>query len=123
MKVLERFTDYGTEELAGYHFWCPGCECLHGVWVERPNSRGAKWGFNGNEESPTFTPSILVQWDEYVPSAADPEVRKKIEQGEITQTKVHRVCHSFVTNSMIQFLSDCTHGLAGQTVPLPNYPE
>lgn len=28
------------------------------------------------------------------------------------------ICHSFVTDGNIQFLSDCTHSLAGQTVPL-----
>jgi hypothetical protein len=31
-----------------------------------------------------------------------------------------RVCHSFVTDGRIQFLSDCTHELAGQTVDLPD---
>jgi hypothetical protein len=30
----------------------------------------------------------------------------------------HR-CHSFVVDGQIQFLGDCTHKLAGQTVPLP----
>jgi hypothetical protein len=32
------------------------------------------------------------------------------------------VCHSFVTDGKIQFLSDCTHALAGQTVALPDWP-
>ncbi|MCZ4340562.1 hypothetical protein O4H52_03015 [Sphingomonadaceae bacterium G21617-S1] len=32
------------------------------------------------------------------------------------------VCHSFVRNGQIEFLSDCTHALAGQTVPLPPFP-
>jgi len=30
-----------------------------------------------------------------------------------------QVCHSFVTDGRIQFLGDCTHNLAGQTVDLP----
>ena len=34
------------------------------------------------------------------------------------KTAPDRVCHSFVTDGNIQFLSDCTHSLAGQTVPL-----
>jgi len=29
------------------------------------------------------------------------------------------ICHSFVTDGQIQFLGDCTHKLAGRTVPLP----
>jgi hypothetical protein len=28
-------------------------------------------------------------------------------------------CHSFLVDGQIQFLGDCTHALAGQTVPLP----
>lgn len=30
------------------------------------------------------------------------------------------VCHSFVRDGQIEFLGDCTHSLAGQTVPLPS---
>ncbi len=33
------------------------------------------------------------------------------------------VCHSFVTDGQIQFLGDCTHKLAGQTVPLSAWTE
>jgi hypothetical protein len=29
-------------------------------------------------------------------------------------------CHSFVRAGMIEFLSDCTHELAGKTVPIPD---
>jgi hypothetical protein len=32
------------------------------------------------------------------------------------------VCHSFVTDGRIQFLNDCTHPLAGQTVDIPEWP-
>ncbi len=31
------------------------------------------------------------------------------------------ICHSFVTDGRIQFLSDCTHPLAGQTVDIPEW--
>jgi hypothetical protein len=31
------------------------------------------------------------------------------------------ICHSFVTDGRIQFLNDCTHSLAGQTVDLPDF--
>lgn len=33
--------------------------------------------------------------------------------------KTH-VCHSFIRDGRIEFLSDCTHALAGQTVDLPD---
>ena len=82
-------------------FWCPGCETYHGVWVDKKNElTGANWQWNGDKVNPTFKPSILVnkKGDYYNP-------------GEPT-------CHSFVTNGSIRFLNDCTHKLAGQTVPL-----
>ncbi|MHC8396108.1 hypothetical protein ACYZT8_21075 [Pseudomonas sp. LB3P93] len=31
------------------------------------------------------------------------------------------VCHSFVIDGCIQFLGDCTHELASQTVDLPEW--
>jgi hypothetical protein len=38
---------------------------------------------------------------------------------EFKEWRTERVCHSFVTDGKIQFLGDCTHALAGQTVELP----
>lgn len=42
-------------------------------------------------------------------------------QGSVPIDGVRRpqVCHSYVTNGRIQYLGDCTHELAGQTVDLP----
>jgi hypothetical protein len=34
-----------------------------------------------------------------------------------------QVCHSFITDGFIQFLDDCTHPLAGQTVEIPDMNE
>jgi len=58
------------------------------------------WTFNGNDEAPTFSPSLLL-------NGQNPP----------------RICHSYVTDGRIQFLGDSTHALAGQTVDLPDYPE
>jgi hypothetical protein len=49
---------------------------------------------------PTFEPSILIS------IGNGPDAPRL-------------VCHSFVREGKIQFLGDCTHELAGQTVPLP----
>ncbi|WDA11684.1 DUF6527 family protein [Paracoccus marcusii] len=87
-------------------FMCPGCNGMHAITVEGPNS----WGFNGNVDAPTFTPSILVRCG----SAVDPSF---IDEPGDPPT----VCHSFVSDGQIQFLADCTHQLAGQTVPLPGF--
>lgn len=100
-------------------FWCPGCDMAHRI--KHGAGDGPRWGWNGSADKPTFTPSVLVTWDQWVPPATTPEVSAKIKAGEIVQTKEPRVCHSFVTDGRIQFLSDCTHHLAGQTVDLPDF--
>jgi hypothetical protein len=85
-------------------FWCPGCDGAHQVGVgEGP---GPRWGYNGNPEAPTFTPSVLVRYN-------------GVDAG--IDGAPPAICHSFVTDGRIQFLSDCTHALAGQTVDLPDF--
>lgn len=75
-------------------FWCPGCATPHA-----PRVTGLKpWTWNGDREKPTLEPSVLVRG------------------GEVA------VCHSFVRGGQIQFLSDCTHTLAGKTVDIPDWP-
>lgn len=104
-------------------FFCPGCKSFHTLNVSGESRPG--WGFNGNIEKPTFTPSVLVKsghyasghkpgdecWCTYYAEHPD-EDRDGFECG---------ICHSFVTDGRIQFLGDCTHELAGQTVDLPEY--
>ena len=92
-------------------FHCPGCECAHGPTVEGPHA----WQWNGSLDKPTFSPSILVRGT--VPVTDDQVAR--IMAGEKIEP-VPTVCHSFVRDGRIEFLSDCTHKLAGQTVPLPD---
>lgn len=106
-----------SAEDGGLLFQCPGCDVMHQVKVGA--GAGPRWGWDGNAEAPTFTPSVLVTWNQWVPSAEDPEVHAKIRRGEIVQTIERRVCHSFVRAGRVEFLSDCTHALAGQTVDLP----
>lgn len=104
------------------HFRCPGCGEAHGIQVG--DGPGPRWGWNGDAEKPTFTPSVLVWWDEPA-NLHDPDaLRRDIEAARAAGpgTKVplvSRRCHSFVTDGRIQFLGDCTHSLAGQTVDLP----
>lgn len=86
------------------------------VWIELPGplpsrvlpvvSKGSRdkaskdrkepvWSWNGDVEKPTFKPSILSR----VPGVCD-------------------CCHSWVTDGKVQFLGDCTHEFAGQTLDL-----
>lgn len=96
MAKLEIITP--SEQGPDFAFYCPGCECSHGVWTTREGH--PVWEFNGDLERPTFKPSIRVRW----PSGE--------EQRE-------NICHSFVREGRIQYLADCTHRLVGQTIDLP----
>ncbi|WP_425962728.1 DUF6527 family protein [Rhizobium nepotum] len=95
-------------------FWCPGCDGAHQVGVG--DGPGPRWGYNGNPDAPTFTPSVLVRG---TAPLTDEEINT-VMAGVAVQTAT-TVCHSFVTDGRIQFLSDCTHTLAGQTVDLPDW--
>lgn len=109
----------GEGRFYGVRFNCPGCALDRGLapgdfggavvlptdWTppgyERsPHMSTAVWGFSGDLDRPTFTPSVLTT------SNHGPE-RRELR------------CHSFVAGGRIQFLSDCTHSLADQTVDLP----
>lgn len=97
-------------------FMCPGCRELHQVAVAG-DARPA-WDFNGDFDRPTFSPSILVRGSRPI---TDDEHRR-IMAGEAIKSEP-TVCHSFVRDGQIQFLSDCTHDLGGQTVELPSMEE
>ena len=90
------------------YFHCPGCEYAHGIAVD--GSRG--WSCDGVYDAPTISPSILVRYQHWVPPASleNPNPGVQVQRTDI--------CHSFVRAGQIQFLPDCTHRLAGQTVPL-----
>lgn len=98
-------------------FWCPGCKEYHSIHIE--GSEHPVWSFNGDYESPTFSPSVLVRSGHYVPGAKSDDCwcnfkERFPEEGE--PPFKCGICHSFVTNGKIQYLGDCTHELAGQTV-------
>lgn len=94
-----------------YMHWCPGCCRAHMFNTSSTDHpKGAKWDYNGDFHKPTFSPSMKISWGPYVdddcPSDNEPP----------------GCCHYFLTNGQLQFLGDCTHAMAGQTVPLPDFP-
>lgn len=96
----------------GYAHWCPGCEQAHSL----PDS----WKFNGNLESPSFSPSFKHEG-----------IQTVIVNGEWTGewvrdaqgNTVPMICHYHLTDGQLKFCGDCTHALKGKTVPLPDLPE
>ena len=117
-------------------FWRIGIRCPAGHdhnlpvdWtppgMERSPENAGKpiWGFNGDLERPTLTPSILWRTGHYagaMPLGECPICKRAQEREHETFCVV---CHSFVRDGRIQFLPDCTHALAGQTVDLPEIEE
>lgn len=95
MKILD--LDWDGKGTVAHAFFCLGCGQNHAA-IE------GRWTFNGNYEKPTLSPSIMVTAP---------------YMGEIE----NYVCHSFVTNGEIQYLNDCTHKFAGQTIELPDFEE
>ncbi len=75
--------------------WCPACAEFHPFFINNPSPLGKQWKWNGNAESPTFTPSV----------------------------RVSDLCHFTVTDGMITFHDDAKHVLAGQTVSIPDFPD
>lgn len=105
-------------------FWCPGCDETHSVRVV--GAGRPLWKYNGDPVKPTFTPSILVTNGHFASN------HKKGDPCWCTYNAEHpddpskfgcKRCHSFVTDGKIQFLKDCSHALAGKTVPLPAWTE
>lgn len=79
-------------------WWCQGCRCLHLVRIAAANTRPNEpvWGYNGDDNAPTFTPSVLNKREGHV-------------------------CHVFVKAGEIQYLNDCTHDHAGKTVQMRDW--
>lgn len=104
-----------SEERVGYSFNCPGCKRVHYVQTV-PYDGHDTWSFNGDLDKPTFTPSILSKF-------RHPQGYSNSNPAPIGYDGpfVTDICHSFVTDGQIQFLGDCTHELANQTVPLKEW--
>lgn len=92
-------------------FWCPGCKCDHGIWLDR-------WTWNSSMEKPTFKPSLKITYRTHVPPVT-PENLEEYKRNPWPQTMQERFCHSVITDGMITFCEDSNaHELSGKTVPL-----
>lgn len=96
----------------GLSFYCNGCKQTHTVNFHPSN----QWQFNDDIEKPTLTPSVLVKYRHPKGYSNDNPAPLGYDGEYVTD-----ICHSFVTDGNIQYLSDCTHELAGQTIELPEF--
>ena len=97
-----------------YWFWCKPCDTHHTYQTKAGTDGGPVWQFDGNEESPTFSPSLLVRHGRYLRDAEGEFI--PTADGGLEMEKVR--CHLYVRKGMVQYLGDCSHSLAGQTVPV-----
>ena len=75
---------------------CDACKGAHIFEVPR-------WNYNGDAEKPTFSPSMKVSYPNDWP-------RKYC-------------CHFNITDGQIIYHGDCTHEMAGKTIPLRDFTE
>lgn len=92
-KTLVKIANGDNNDIEIRIWWCTACD--------EPHQDGGKWQFNGDLESPTFSPSFLLS------RPANPDANQAAY-----------ICHSFVRDGRIEYLSDCTHDYAGQTVDM-----
>ncbi len=96
VEITDKETNLGTGE---YLIDCIACKCSHSLATKAPNVDNAQWSFNGDLDSPTFHPSLVVKI-----RPADGSLKK---------------CHSIIKNGKMEYLMDSTHDLSGHIVDLP----
>ena len=81
-----------------YRHWCPACDTYHDICTSQPTSRITYCIYDGEHESPTFSPAVRVRHGE------------------------HLVCHYFLSEGILHFCEDSDHSLAGVSVELSKLP-
>jgi hypothetical protein len=111
--VVHDCVDVPGGPVVGWMVLCPACGNGH-------RFEKGRWEFDGDYVKPTFSPSMLVRSGHYAPGHRGDTCwcTYNAEHPDDPDPFTCSVCHSFVRGGLIQFLSDCTHGLAGRTVPL-----
>lgn len=86
------------------YWYCPSCDMLHPANLVKKDPTDHVWKWDGNKEQPTFSPSFLTS------------------MGKRSSDGVQRVCHVFVRQGTIQYLSDSNVSFSSVTVQLPDIP-
>ena len=108
----------GDDRYEAIALWCPGCQYPD---PEDGKMRGGLHMLPVGSQT-TDTPRPTWQWNgDLVNVGLEPSILTRTTRGP---ARVEFVCHSFLRNGQWQFLGDCTHALANQTVamvPLPDW--
>ena len=92
----------GAGHIAHLAALCPACGFEHSFSVDLEghgrHTGNDVWTFDGDYGNPTFSPSMLSN-------------RDKVDEH-------HPLCHSFLEDGAWRFLGDCSHEMAGQSVPM-----
>ena len=95
-----------------HHWFCIACGRAHGG----PSNR---WAFNGDFDKPTFSPSFLIRSGHYIPGHTGAcWCTYNAQHPDDPSGFACLVCHTFVRDGKIDYLADCTHGYAGQTLDM-----
>lgn len=97
MKIQVLQNQEGKDSLA--IFYCPACRNCHPYNINNTNPKH-NWSFNGDLQSPTFSPSLRV-----------------------LDGKGGTTCHLFVEQGKIKYCDDCPHSYASKTIDLPEIPK
>lgn len=97
----------------GYIHWCPACKQMHQLLDS--------WWFNGNLESPTFTPSFKHSELQTIRD----ELGKWTGEWVLDSNgnPIPEICHYILTNGILNYCGDCTHSMSNQSIPLPDLPK
>ena len=86
-------------------FICPACDLIHTIRRGPGTDNPPTWIIDGDPSKPTIRPSVMVQYIK-----ADGEDYGK-----------HVVCHSMITDGVIQYFSDCNHQMKGERTAMRRF--
>ena len=104
MKMVRREFKSAGKHVAAWFVYCPACRRSHRFIVENEADPDHVWQFDGNEEYPTFNPSLLV------------------ESGPMQPGDPNHICHSYLKKGVWEFLSNCTHDMAANKTHMVDFP-
>lgn len=99
-RMSSKLVKHESPGILGYSHWCSACKHCHTFYIQCNNHT---WTFDGNVNSPTFSPSMLEYYTQ--------------KNGERKT-----LCHYILTSEVMNYCGDSPHELSGKSVPLEDIP-